>query len=256
MNGAPPSDHDGHESAPSAGRRYLATAASLVGRLADVEWPRIEAAAALMAGAIAAGGAIHAFGSGHSHMLAEELFYRAGGLVRVRPMLFEGLMLHASAPLSTALERLPGLAAALLDDHPTTPGDVLLIGSNSGGNAVSTELARLARERGVHTIGITSLAHATSAQARSSGGPRLHQLVDVAIDNGGVLGDAAVAIDGLAPRVAPTSTVVGAAIVNALVSEVVERLVRQGIVPELYMSSNVAGGDAANRGFLGSGTRS
>ncbi len=134
------------------------------------------------------------------------------------------------------------------------PGDVLLIASNSGGNAVSTELARLARERGVHTIGITSLAHATSAQARSSGGPRLHQLVDIAIDNGGVLGDAAVAIDGLAPRVAPTSTVVGAAIVNALVAEVVERLVRQGIVPELYTSSNVTGGDAANRGFVGSGS--
>lgn len=239
--------------ASSAGRRYLATAETLISRLVDSEWPRIDAAAELMTGAIAAGGAIHAFGSGHSHMLAEELFYRAGGLVQVRPMLFEGLMLHASAPLSTALERLPGLAAAILDDHPMAAGDVLLIASNSGGNAVSTELARLARERGVHTIGITSLAHATSAQARSTGGPRLHQLVDIAVDNGGALGDAAVSIDGLTPRVAPTSTVVGAAIVNALVAEVVERLVRQGIVPELYTSSNVAGGDAANRGFVGSG---
>jgi uncharacterized phosphosugar-binding protein len=236
---------------PSAGHRYLSIATDLVARLATAEWPRIDAAATLMVEAIATGRAIHAFGSGHSHMLAEELFYRAGGLVRVRPILFEGLMLHASAPLSTALERLPGLAGALLTDHPMAPGDVLIIASNSGTNAVTTELAQLARDAGVHTIGLTSLGHATSAQARGASRPRLHEIVDVVIDNGGVVGDAAVDIDGLSSRVAPTSTVVGAAIVNALVAEVVERLVARGIVPELYVSSNVTGGDAANDRFLG-----
>ena len=48
-------------------------------------------------------------------------------------------------------------------------------------------------------------------------------------------------IEGWPTRVAPTSTVVGAAIVEALVAEVVERLVARGIVPEVYASSNVAG---------------
>ena len=239
---------------PSAGHRYLTIAADLVTRLATSEWPRIDAAATLMVEAIATDRVIHAFGSGHSHMLAEELFYRAGGLVRVRPILFEGLMLHASAPLGTALERLPGLARALLDDHPMAPGDVLLIASNSGTNAVTIELARLARDAGVRTIGLTSLGHATSPEARGRGGPRLHEIVEVVIDNGGVVGDAAVEIDGLATRVAPTSTVVGAAIVDTLVAEVVERLVARGIVPELYVSSNVAGGDAANQRFLRPGT--
>ena len=235
--------------APSAGLRYLAVAEALVGRLAGSEWPRIEAAAALMTEALATGHVIHAFGSGHSHMLAEELFYRAGGLVRVRPILFEGLMLHASAPLSTALERLPGLAAALMNDHPMTSGDVLVLASNSGGNAVTVDLARFAHEAGVHTIAITSLGHATSSQGRTQDGPRLHELAELVIDNGGVVGDAAVDVDGLATRVAPTSTVVGAAIVEALVAEVVERLMTRGIVPEVYASSNVAGGDAANARF-------
>jgi uncharacterized phosphosugar-binding protein len=238
----------------SAGRRYLAVAGGLVARLGEVEWPRIDAAAALLTTAIAAGRDLHAFGSGHSHMLAEELFYRAGGLARVRPILFEGLMLHASAPLSTALERLPGLATALLGDHPMAPGDVLIVASNSGGNEVARELARLAREGGVRTIAITSLRHATSEAARDAGSPRLHELVDVAIDNGGEVGDAAVAVDGLATRVGPTSTVVGAAIVNVLVAETVERLVRAGIVPEVLTSSNVAGGDVANAPYLRAGT--
>jgi len=234
----------------SAGRRYLRLAADLAARLETREWPNLQAAAVIMAHAMAAGGMLHVFGSGHSHMLAEEMFYRAGGLVRVKPILFEGLMLHASAPLSTALERLPGLAAAILDDHPMAAGDVLLIASNSGGNAVITEMARLARARGVRTIAITSLEHATSEAAREQGLPRLHDLVDVAIDNGGVVGDAAIAVEGMPARVAPTSTVVGAVIVNALVAEVVERMVRQGVVPEVFASSNVEGGDAVNEGHL------
>ena len=95
-------------------------------------------------------------------MLAEELFHRAGGLVRMQPILFDGVTLHGGAELATHLERLPGLAAAIIADHPMAPGDVCLIASNSGGNAVITEFATLARERGVRTIGITNLRHATS----------------------------------------------------------------------------------------------
>jgi uncharacterized phosphosugar-binding protein len=148
---------------------------------------------------------------------------------------------------------MPGLAAALLTDHPMEPGDVLVIASNSGGNAVTVELARLAHAAGVRTIAVTSLQHATSAEARDRGATRLHQIVDVAIDNGGTVGDAAVEIDGLANRVAPTSTVVGAAIVNAVVAEAIERLVARGLAPPVYRSSNVAGGDAANERLLESG---
>ena len=90
---------------------------SLIERLETSQWQHIDAAAELMTEAMARGGTIHAFGSGHSHMFAEELFYRAGGFVRIEPILFEGLMLHASAPLSTALERVPGLAGG----HPRRP---------------------------------------------------------------------------------------------------------------------------------------
>ena len=239
----------------SAGRRYLQTATGLIERLETREWPNIEAAASLMADALVGGGSIHAFGSGHSHVLVEEAFYRAGGLVPIRPILFEGLMLHASAPLSTALERLPGLAGALLDDHPVAAGDVLLIASNSGSNAVITEMAHLARARGIRTIAITSLQHATSDAVSHRGEARLHDLVDVTIDNGGIVGDAAIAIEGMPTRVAPTSTVVGAAIVNAMVAEVVERMVRSGVIPDVFASSNVAGGDAVNERYLQADSR-
>jgi uncharacterized phosphosugar-binding protein len=240
----------------TAGRRYLAEAARLVERLATEEWPPIDAAAALVADALAAGGSVHAFGTGHSHMLAEELFYRAGGLVRVKPILFEGLMLHAGAELSTALERLPGVAEALLEQHPLEPGDVLVVASNSGGNAVVRELASLARARGIPVIAIVSRAHAASGSARAAGATNLQDLADVVVDNGGTPGDAAVAIEGFGPRVGPTSTVAGAAALNAIVAEAAERLVARGIQPEVFVSSNVEGGDDVNARLLhGAGGR-
>jgi uncharacterized phosphosugar-binding protein len=235
---------------PSPGRRYLEVARDLVDRLLDAEWQNIRAAAELVADALAGGGCVHAFGTGHSHMLAEELFYRAGGLVRVRPILFDGLMLHVSASMGTALERLPGLAEALLADHLMAAGDVVVIASNSGSNAVTLELAAAVHARGARIIAVTSLSHATSPDARATALPRLHEQADVVIDNGGCVGDAAIAIDGLDRRVAPTSTVVGAAILEAVVAEAAGILVGRGITPEVFVSANVEGGDAANARFM------
>jgi uncharacterized phosphosugar-binding protein len=234
----------------TAGRRYLAEASRLLERLAGDEWASLSAAAGLVADSLARGGSVHAFGTGHSHMLAEELFYRAGGLVRVKPILFEGLMLHAGAELSTSLERLPGVAAALLEQHPIAPGDVLVVASNSGGNAVVREMASLARARGIPVIAIVSRAHASSGSARAAGATNLQDVADVVVDNGGAPGDAAVAIDGFAQRVGPTSTVVGAAALNAIVAEAAERLVAQGIEPDVFLSSNVEGGDDVNARLL------
>lgn len=231
------------------GREYLATAQRLLGRLADEEWPKLSAAADALADALAAGKTVHAFGTGHSHMLAEELYYRAGGLVRVNPILFDGLMLHSNARLSTTLERLPGLAEALLEHHQVSAGDVVFVASNSGSNAVTSQLVSGVQRRGARVVALTSIAHATSAAARETEFPRLHELADIVIDNGGVVGDAAVAVDGFAQRVSPTSTVVGAAILNAIVAETVARLVARGVIPEVYTSSNLSGGDAANDRF-------
>lgn len=234
----------------SAGLAYLATTRHLIERLSAEEWPNITAAAHLIAEALEAERTVHVFGTGHSHMLAEELFYRAGGLVRVSPILFEGLMLHASAPLSTSLERLPGLADALLLDHPVSAGDVLIAASNSGSNAVTSELVRRVRDLGASVIAITSLQHATSAQARATELPRLHELADVVIDNGGCVGDAAVDIRGFAKKVAPTSTVIGTAVLNAIVAEAVQLLVDRGVTPEVYSSSNTTDGDADNLRYV------
>lgn len=233
----------------SAAGRYLSHALDLIGRLRNEEASNIVAAARLIADSLIAKRTVHVFGTGHSHMLAEELFYRAGGLVNVQPLLFEGLMLHSSAPLSTSLERLSGLAEALLLDHPIAAGDVVIVASNSGSNAVTSEFVQRVMADGVPVIALTSLNHATSPSARATSFPRLHEMATVVIDNGGCVGDAAVDIEGIDKRVSATSTVVGSAILNAVMAEAIQLAVNEGVIPDIYESSNTSSGDATNHQF-------
>lgn len=65
----------------------------------------LETAAQRIAESLLNGGMLYTFGTGHGHLLALEIFYRAGGLARVCPILDERLMLHASASESTGWER-------------------------------------------------------------------------------------------------------------------------------------------------------
>jgi uncharacterized phosphosugar-binding protein len=213
-------------------------------------WESVRRAAVLVADTVAAGGLVHVFGTGHSHLLAEELFYRAGGLAQVNPILVDPLMLHSGAARSTRLERVPRLAAALLESEPVGPDDLMIVVSNSGGNATGVEMLMAARDRGLATIALTSVKHASAGSARAGSGPRLHELADVVLDNGGSPGDAAVTPADGSVAVAPTSTVVGAAILNAVVAEAVELLLARGTVPDVFSSANLTGGDETNRALL------
>ncbi|MBB6283948.1 putative phosphosugar-binding protein [Geobacillus subterraneus] len=53
-----------------------------------------------MSEAVQNGGIIQLFGCGHSHILTEEVFYRAGGLVPVKPIFVEPLMLSETGAVA------------------------------------------------------------------------------------------------------------------------------------------------------------
>lgn len=230
--------------APAA--RYLAHTATLLQRLADEQGAAIDMAAEVLARTLSSDGLVHVFGSGHSHLLALEGFYRAGGLAAVAPILVESLMLHSNAALSTALERSEGLGAAILADLDPAAADCLIVLSNSGGNRVAVELAQAAHERGMSVVAIVSAEHASSSQTVQAGKANLLGVADVVIDNLGVVGDASTHVDGIDPPMGPTSSVVGAAIVHAISMEAAARAAASGAAPAVFTSSNVTGGDARN----------
>ena len=194
-------------------------------------------------------GRIFVFGTGHSHLLAEEAFYRAGGLANVVPILTEHLMLHSLPDLGSRLERTPGLADMILDRYDPQPQEMLFVASNSGVNQLPVEMAIRARERGLFTVGISSFAYARQAPI-SSLGLRLDQSVDVALDNGGVPGDALLEVEDFPWRVAPSSTAIGAMIWNSLVAETARLLLKSGVTPPIIVSLNVAGAAEHNQALI------
>ena len=192
---------------------------------------------------------LYAFGTGHSHMLAEEVFYRAGGLAHAVPMLDTNLMLHEKAIEATYVERRQGYAAGLLKHYPVEAGDVLIVASNSGRNAVPIELAMLGRERGLKVVVIVNVAHCRAWPSRHPSGKRLADVGDVVIDNCGVSGDACLEILGMPSLVGPTSSITGMFVINALVAQGIENALARGRAPEIYISSN-SDGDAHNNVLL------
>ena len=182
---------------------------------------------------------VYVGGSGHSHLIAEEAFYRAGGIAAAQAILDPDLMLHNGAVRSTMLEREEGRAEQVLSAYPVGPGDVVFVASNSGRNAYPIELALAASARGATTVAITSLAHARATTSRHRSGKLLYEVADIVIDNAGVYGDAALQIDGRSVRMGPTSTIAGAFIVNAVVAEAVATLAANGVAVDVYQSANM-----------------
>lgn len=229
---------------------YFENLQKILARIMSEQLENIEKAARAVADTLENGGRVHTFGTGHSHILAEEIFYRAGGLVNVNPILESSLMLHESAAKSTELERLEGYGEILFDHHSIKQNDILFLFSNSGRNGVAIDLALIAKQRGVKTVVITNMEHTMKGASRHSSGKKLFELGSIVIDNCGCYGDASIEIREINRNVAPTSTAAGAAILNAIEARAVELMVSDGYTPEVFSSSNVDGGDEINNAYI------
>ena len=231
-------------------KTYLRNIYTLLEKLENTQEQTIDQVAEVCAETIAGGGLLYFFGTGHSHMIAEEPFFRAGGLACVYPILETDLMLHEGASKSSGYERLEGLGNLVVANSGLGKGDVLFIASNSGRNCAVIDAALEAKKRGAVTVAITSLNHTTNVASRHSGGKNLYQVCDYVLDNGGEVGDASVELAGMGQKIAPTSTVMDVTLVNLILVNTVERLLEKGIRPPVFMSANTDAGDEANKTVL------
>jgi uncharacterized phosphosugar-binding protein len=229
---------------------YIANIQNLINRVLETQLDNIDAAGAILAQTIENNGFVYTFGTGHSHMMAEELFYRAGGLARVYPILEDALMLHNGAIKSTDMERLGAYAELILSRYDCSEKDCLIIASNSGRNAVIVEMVEAAHQRGMKVIGLTNLTHSEAQESRHVSGMKLYQLADVVLDNQGCLGDASVYIPEINRNVAATSTSLGAMLLHAVVLAAIECMLEKGHTPEVFSSSNLDEGDEINHAIL------
>ena len=194
---------------------------------------------------------VYVFGAGHAGIISEEMCYRAGGLVPVVPILAPGLTLNTRPlTLETELERMQGYASLILEACKITKDDVLIVHSNSGRNTVAIEMAEEARKMGVFVIALTSKSHSSSVTSRHPKGYKLMDVADLVLDNCGIPGDAICEIDGVDARVASTSTVVGAALMNELIAETATILKSRGFEPPIFRSANIDNSAASNQRWM------
>lgn len=223
-------------------RSYFEALASTLDEVLETQGKAIETAASWLADVLANDGIVHLFGSGHSHMVAEEVFHRAGSLLPLNPMLDANLTFlgHLNA---TLLERTSGYGQVVVGSHDIRHGEVVIVISNSGVNPVPIEVALSARERGARTIAITSDHYYAGVPSRMPDGGRLADVADLVIDTRIRQGDALVEVQGTPILAGGASSAVGMAIINALVVETAARMAERGLTPPLIPSMNVPGGD-------------
>ncbi len=222
-----------------SGIKYLEQIRSMLNRIETDQWPQIEKAAAIITDVVADGGMVHVFGSGHTHILAEEIWCRAGGLAPINPILDPDQMPYTGPFKGSALEKLEGFGTILFETHDAHPGEVIIVVSNSGRNPVPIEIAMAAKKRGLTVIALTSMDYSRNVSSRHSSGKRLFEIADLVIDNCSPLGDASVELEGLPQKVGPSTTVTNAVILNALVVQVAVDLLERGIAPPVFVSANL-----------------
>ena len=180
---------------------------------------------------------VHIFGCGHSHLVALDTFYRAGGLACVSPLLDEDLMLHDGGAKSSRMEKIPGIGAEAFRRHAVKQDDLVVVISASGKNAAPVEVLRCAKTAGVKTIAISSSAYKTH-------GAVLLDEADIGIDSKVVYGDAVIPVGDV--MMGGMSTFAGLFILNSALIEGARKALARGVTPPIYRSGNVEGGTALN----------
>ncbi|GEM_PF-26369 len=207
----------------------------------------VASAGRRIAEAIGEGNSLWCFGCTHSALLVGETVYRAGGLILANPIFAPGLWPGERPVTRTSrIEKLSGYAEVLLADTKISAGDIVVVISTSGWNAVPVEFAQLAKEeRGACVIAITSMGYLDLRSSKQ--GPHLSEIADMVIDNHVPVGDASMELsDYPGLQMGPVSTFVGSALINGMMMAAAAALAAKGIEPPVFSSGNVPGGMERN----------
>lgn len=244
------------EHATTGALRFVSAARDLLDRL-ESQAAAIEQASRLCADAIASGGLVHLFGTGHSRIPVEETFPRYGSYPGFHPIVELSMTFHTEVVGSNGqrqamfIERVEGLADAILANFELRPDDAMIVFSASGTSAVPIEMARGARERGLPVIAVTAVEQSLASAATHSSGTRLLDHADLVLDLCTPPGDAMIAIDGLDTPVGPGSTIAAAALVNELKVQTAALLVARDAMPPVLTHAALVGAEESRRLFDG-----
>lgn len=229
---------------------YPELATRKIAELVATQTSAIDRAVEIIAPRLLGGGVLQLFATGHARLPMHEMAGRAGGLRPINLIRMQDLATQGGMPFAAVsdplLERDTTYAERLWElSRIDEAVDALIVASNSGINGITVEFARLARDRGLPLIALTSLAHSSTVASRHPSGLRLFEVADVVIDNLGPAGDAALPLsDGVS--VGAVSNLLGIVVVQMLTEGLTQRYLDAGLRPPVYRSMNLPDGDDAN----------
>lgn len=234
---------------------YFASIQENFKKVNDTQGENIKAAAQLMANAIGEDRLIHVYGGGgHTTLCMGEMFFRAGGLSCINPIMETGLSVFNQALKYLELERTVNYGSAIMKYYDLQPGDVLIIFHNIGINPATIDAAMEAKKAGAKIIAVSSSHWQKEMPAehfiRHPNKTNLFDYADVCIDDFNPVGDAVVTVPGLETPIAPVSNIIDFYIAHLLEIATVEACIEKGITPPVWSSANTPGGDEKNAAYL------
>ena len=218
---------------------YMQKLTDLLQVVHDTNKDEIKKLARVFADCIKNDKMIHTFGTGHSHMIGIELFARAGGLGNVNALLDPDSLTAFGAQRSGAVEKLPGMADIIYDNYKIEKGDIMIISSNSGRNAIPIEMAMRCQKEGVYVVAVTNLEQSKATTSRHPSGKKLYEYADSILDNFVPSGDALLNIGGI--KTGPGSSITSMFLLDTVVSEALKICNEEGIKAYVFQSQNVDG---------------
>jgi uncharacterized phosphosugar-binding protein len=156
-------------------------------------------------------------------------------------------MLHKGALTSSSNEKDPTLIGQYKDQVSFEPNDILIVISTSGRNPAPIDMAFLGKETGILVISLQSLSY-RNQEGRHTSGKRLEEVVDIVLNTYVPVGDGLLSNKGL--QYGPASTVVGAALLNALMCQVIEEISKESEELPVFKSANLSDSKFHNETML------
>lgn len=235
---------------------YVQKAFANIKHVVEKQGDNIKKAAALMADAVEEDKLISVYGGGgHTTLVMGEMFFRAGGLCNINPIMETGLSVFNQALKYLELERCENYGRSIMKYYDLQENDLLIIFHNIGINAATIDAAQEAKERGVKIIAVSSSYWQNEMPEdhfiRHSNKKNLFDLADVCIDDYNPVGDSIINIPGFDIPIAPVSNVVDFTIAHLLEIECIRICVEERkVTPPVWSSANTPGGDEKNAAYL------
>ncbi|MCF0110670.1 MAG: sugar isomerase domain-containing protein [Erysipelotrichaceae bacterium] len=226
-----------------AWERYFEKELEIVEEVRRTQADKIREGAKLIADCYEQGGIVRLFGCGHSHLITEDVFWRAATLGNVHAILEPSVSGMSEITKAGNVESLEGYGQMIVEYHKIAKPDIMICISNSGNKAVAIDVARTCQEKGIPTIVLTNVKYSEYLNAKHSSGKKLKDFGDVVISNCSAIGDSAMTIDGFDIPVGSTSSIPFLFIQNSMFAEAVELLVQRGIKPEVYLNGSLKAND-------------